>query len=69
MEIQTKFLTTFSPAHLGDQTFLHRDVHLHLADSAGNIVSRGPIAQDNHRPLYGQTQLTDFTFEKKLGSW
>ncbi len=66
-EIQTQFLTTISPAHHGHQEFLHQDVHVHLADQAGNIVSNSPIVQDNHRPLSGQTTLNDFTVQRKFG--
>jgi hypothetical protein len=64
---QTQFMTTISPAHHGHQNYLHQDVHHHLSDPLGNIVR--PLAQDNHRPLYGQTTLNDFMLQKKPGLW
>ena len=65
---QSHFSTTFSPAHMGHQDFLHRDVHHYLAGPSGNLINN-PIGQDNHRPLVGQTRLTDFTLEKRPGLW
>lgn len=66
--VQTHFVTTMSPAHMGNQSFLHRDVHHHLAFPDGGLVRGGPFHQDNHRPLdllpNGQTRLTDFGFQR-----
>jgi hypothetical protein len=68
MDNQTRFVVTYSPAHYGDQEFLHRDEHGHLADSSGGIMSRKPLWQNNHVPIdSGQTRLTDFTLEQKPG--
>lgn len=68
-DFQTHFVTTSSPAHHGHQDFLHRDVHLHLAGPNGQLVGNGPLAQSNHQPLSGQTQIPDFMLEKKPGIW
>lgn len=64
---QTHFVTNISPAHHGNQNYLHQDVHHHLAGPNGNLVSNGPIYQDNHRPLTGQTTLLDFSNQRKNG--
>ncbi|MCZ7608464.1 MAG: hypothetical protein M5U25_20960 [Planctomycetota bacterium] len=58
MDVQTHFVTTVSPAHLGHQNMLHQDVHNHLALPDGSLLRC--ISQDNHRPLLGQTTLLDF---------
>ena len=65
-EVQTHFVTTISPAHTGDQGFLLQDVHYHLALPNGSLL-RPTIGQDNHRPLSGQTKLTDFDLQVKPG--
>jgi hypothetical protein len=58
-EFQTHFETSISPAHSGHQSFLHQDIHYHLADPLRNLL-RPPIAHDLHRPLWGQTSINDF---------
>jgi len=58
--VQTHFVTTVSPAHRGNQSFLHQDEHVHLAKPDGQIVG-SPVAQRNHVPLIGQTRLSDFS--------
>lgn len=67
MDGQTSFVTTFSPAHFGQQDSLHRDVHGHLVNRSNEIIGK-PIFERNHDPLLpGQTKLTDFMLEKKPG--
>lgn len=63
-EFQTSFVTTKSPVHEGNQGFAHQDVHTHLQGPGGLI---GPIAQENHRPISGQTTLPDFGLQKLPG--
>ena len=65
---QTHFKTTISPAHMGHQPYLHQDVHHYLAGPSGNLIGN-PIARDHHRPLIGQTRLTDFTLQRRDGIW
>ncbi len=68
---QTHFETTMSPAHMGDQSFMHRDVHHHLAFPDGSLVRGGPVSQDNHRPIdllpQGQTMLPAFELTRLPG--
>lgn len=67
-EIQTHFVHTISPAHLGDLDILHQDVHTHLAGPDNSLIERiGPIAQLNHVPLHGQTTLDDFALQIRPG--
>ena len=63
---QTHFVTSFSPAHRGDQHFMHQDVHHHLANPLGDLL-RPPIASDTHRLLWGQTRLPDFGLQQFPG--
>ncbi len=69
MEKQTKFYTTESPIHKGNQDYLHSDVHQHIGDSDGNLIKN--VGQDNHRPVNlppdGQTTLDMFGVKKKEG--
>ena len=65
-EVQTHFVTMKSPAHHGNQGYLHQDINYFLAPPNGNLI-RPPIARDLHRPLSGQTQLNDFMVQKLPG--
>lgn len=65
-DLQTHFVTTISPAHMGNQEMMHQDIHHHLAFPDGSLVGR-PFHQDNHRPITGQTTLNDFELQIKPG--
>ncbi len=57
---QTHFVHSVSPAHMGNQGFLHQDHHLHLAFPDNSLVRGGPVFQQNHVPVLGQSRLSDF---------
>ncbi len=63
---QTHFVTTTSPAHYGNQGYLHQDKNVHLAFPNGGLI-RPPVAGFHHQPLTGQTSLNDFMLTRQPG--